>query len=76
MQMQMRILIQHCLSHLFLAPNDQWIADEKKALTFESTALALKNCLKRADKNHLQIVLKFSEGDLDVALPIKESDCL
>jgi hypothetical protein len=73
--MEMRILIQHCLSHQFLALNNQWVDDHKKALTFESTAAALNQCLKRADKHHLKIVLKFQAAYLDVALPINASEC-
>jgi hypothetical protein len=73
--MEMRILIQHCRSHQFLALKDQWIDDHKKALTFESTSAALEECLKRADKHHLQIVLKFHAAYLDVALPLKASEC-
>jgi hypothetical protein len=72
--MTMRILIQDCVSDLFLAAGDQWTADDEQALAFESTSAALDECMKRANKS-LQIVLKFPKAYLDVALPLKQSKC-
>ena len=72
--MKMRILIQNCTSHLFLAPNKEWTMDDTKALTFKSTPKALDACLKRPAAP-LQIVLKFDKPSFDVSLPVRESGC-
>ena len=70
----MRILVQNCLTHQFLAGDDQWTEDHWKAQTFNNTNDALDACLRRRNAE-LQIVLKFDLPTLDVSLPLNPSVC-
>jgi hypothetical protein len=70
----MKILIQNCTSHLFLAKGWRWTDELNGALTFENTTKALDVCIASQDEN-LQNVLKFDLPVLDVALPLNRAAC-
>jgi hypothetical protein len=74
----MLILVQDCDSHQFLGADEEWTADPEKAQDFFSTAAALNASTRLRERSHrvnLQILLKFSQSALDIALPLVGSDC-
>ena len=61
----MKILVQNCLTHLFLKSLTQWTANPAEAETFPSSENAILFCAKY-DIPAVQIVLKFDPDRYDI----------
>ena len=67
----MKILVQNCLTHLYLKSLTQWTADPSEAQTFPSSENAILFCTKH-EIAAVQIVLKFDPDRYDITVPITE----
>jgi len=67
----MKILVQNCLTHLYLKSPTEWTADASKAKTFSTSESAIIYCAKHWIPA-VQIVLKFQPGRFDITVPITE----
>jgi len=67
----MKILVQNCLTHLYLKSLTEWTADAAEARTFSSSENALLYCAKH-EIAAVQIVLKFEPDRYDITVPITE----
>jgi hypothetical protein len=67
----MKILVQNCLTHLYLKSPTQWTADPAEAQAFPSSENAILFCNKH-EIPAVQIVLKFDPDRYDITVPITE----
>jgi len=67
----MKILVQNCMTHLYLKSLTQWTADAAEAKTFPTSENAILFCAKH-DIPAVQIVLKFDPDRYDITVPITE----
>ena len=67
----MKILVQNCMSHLYLKTLTQWTADPAEAMVFPSSENAILYCIER-EVPAAQIVLKFDPDRYDITVPITE----
>lgn len=64
---QMRVLIQNCLTNKFLSPRKAWVADVEKAEDFQKTLRAWAE-IDEQKLSGVRIVLNIGPGVPDVAL--------
>jgi hypothetical protein len=67
----MKILVQNCLTHLYLKSLNEWTADPTEAHSFASSEKAILYCSKH-EIPAVQIVLKFQPDRYDITVPITE----
>jgi hypothetical protein len=67
----MKILVQNCLTHLYLKTLSEWTADSAEAKTFPNSESAILYCSQHR-LSAVQIVLKFESDRYDISLPITE----
>jgi len=69
----MRILLQNCGTLQFLKSLGCWTNNAGDAMEFKSSNEALDFCfLHRQELGEIQIVMKFSDGQYDIAFPVTE----
>jgi hypothetical protein len=66
----MRVLIQNCNSHDYVAANETWVPEHEDALAFPSTVAALEYMHDKS-LDPVQIVMKFENAYLDC--PVSKS---
>jgi hypothetical protein len=67
----MKILVQNCLTHLYLKTLTEWTAVSSEAMGFPSSESAILYC-SRHRIPAVQIVLKFDPDRYDITVPITE----
>lgn len=67
----MKILVQNCLTHLYLKTPSEWTADSDEAKSFPTSEKAIVYCSKNRIPA-VQVVLKFDYARYDISLPITE----
>ena len=67
----MKILVQNCLTHLYLKSRTQWTTNPAEAQVFPSSENAILYC-SRHQIPAVQIVLKFEPDRYDITVPITE----
>jgi hypothetical protein len=67
----MKILVQNCLTHLYLKALDAWTANPTDAKDFQSSEKAILYCTQHQIPA-VQIVLKFQPDRYDITVPITE----
>lgn len=67
----MKILVQNCLTHLYLKTASEWTPDSSQAKVFSTSQKALDYCAAN-EIPAVQIILKFEQGQYDIKLPITE----
>lgn len=65
----MKILVQNCLTHLFLRSLTEWTGDPMEAKSFPTSEEAIRYCTKHR-LPAVQIVLKFELDHFDISVPI------
>ena len=65
----MRILVQNCLTHLYLKTLSEWTANPSDAKNFPSSESAIVYCSKHQIPA-VQVVLKFDPDRYDISVPI------
>jgi hypothetical protein len=65
----MKILVQNCMTHLYLKTLTQWTAMPSEAMNFPSSESAILYCTQH-DIPAVQIVLKFDPERYDITVPI------
>jgi len=69
----MKILLQNCATREFLKSLGSWTNDAGEAMEFKSSSEALDFCfLHRPELGEIQIVMKFSDGQYDMAFPVTD----
>ena len=67
----MKILVQNCVTHLYLKYLSEWTSDAEEAQNFVSSHRAMIFCAQHR-LPAVQIVLKFDSERYDISLPITE----
>lgn len=67
----MKILVQNCLTHLYLKTLSDWTPIAADAKQFSTSERAISFCAKHQIPA-VQIVLKFDYDRYDISLPITE----
>jgi hypothetical protein len=67
----MKILVQNCLTHLYLKSLSEWTPAPSEARTFPSSESAIVYCAEHRIAA-VQIVLKFDFDKYDISVPITE----
>jgi hypothetical protein len=65
----MKILVQNCLTHLYLKSLTEWTADPTEAKSFPASENAILYCSQHQIPA-VQIVLKFEPARYDITVPI------
>lgn len=67
----MKILVQNCLTHLYLKGPSEWTPGASEAKVFPSSESALDYCHAH-EIPAVQVVLKFDSDRYDIRVPISE----
>jgi hypothetical protein len=67
----MKILVQNCLTHLYLKTTSEWTDVPSEAKRFASTETAMMFCLQH-NLPAVHIVLKFEPDRYDMTIPVSE----
>jgi hypothetical protein len=67
----MKILVQNCLTHLYLKTLSDWTVDPTEAMNFPTSENAIVYCAEYRIPA-VQIVLKFELDHYDISVPITE----
>jgi hypothetical protein len=67
----MKVLIQHCVTLLYVSHAGIWVKNPDEAFSFQSSRAALQFCLQNNLVN-VQVVLKFADSQYDLRLPLRE----
>jgi hypothetical protein len=67
----MKILVQNCLTHLYLRTLSEWTADAAEARNFRASEEAIIFCSKHQIPA-VQVVLKFDSDRYDINVPLTE----
>ncbi len=68
----MKVVVQSLTTYRFLDQVQQWTEDVQRARSFEDSHRAMEFCLRHGLAD-CQVVLKFADGEYDIALPVEGS---
>jgi hypothetical protein len=67
----MKILVQNCMTHLYLKTLSDWTPSASEAKNFPSSESAIVYCAEHRIPT-VQVVLKFDPDKYDISVPITE----